>query len=151
GIEPPKEVNGIKQMPMHGVSFAYTFDDAKAKSRHTQQYFEIYGNRAMYKGGWIACARLDRIPWKVDPGTLAKFAPGKWDPDRDKWELYHIDEDFSEANDLAEKHPEKLRELKKLFDEEAEKYKVYPLLGGFAPFFGFPTPASMQTKFTYYP
>ena len=75
GIPPPKEVNGIEQMPMHGVSFAYTFDDARAKGRHTQQYFEIFGNRAMYKDGWIACARLDRIPWKIDPAALAKFGP----------------------------------------------------------------------------
>lgn len=151
GTPAPKEVNGIRQMPMHGVSLAYTFDDANAKSRHTQQYFEIYGNRAMYKDGWIACARLDRIPWKLDPTTIAKFLPGKWDPDQDKWELYNIDEDFSESEDLAAKHPEKLRELKELFWQEAEKYHVTPLLGGFALFFGFPMPAATQTKFTYYP
>ncbi len=152
GIPAPKKVDGIEQMPMHGTSFLYTFDDAKAKSRHTQQYFEIFGNRAMYKDGWIACARLDRIPWRVDPAQLAKFAPGSgWDPDKDKWELYNIDEDFSEANDLAAKHPEKLAELKKLFWEEAEKYHVTPLLGGFALFYGFPLPAAERTKFTYYP
>ncbi len=139
-------------MPMHGTSFLYTFDDANAKSRHTQQYFEIYGNRAMYKDGWIACARLDRIPWRADPAELAKFAPGSgWDPDKDKWELYNIDEDFSQANDLAAKHPEKLAELKKLFWEEAEKYHVTPLLGGLALFYGFPVPAAERTKFTYYP
>ena len=84
----------------------------------------------MYKDGWIACARLDRIPWKIDPATLAKFGPGGgWDPDKDKWELYNIDEDFSQANDLAAKHPEKLAELKKLFWEEAEKYHVTPADG----------------------
>jgi arylsulfatase A-like enzyme len=151
GVAAPKEVNGIEQMPMHGVSFAYSFDDADAKSRHTQQYFEIYGNRAMYKDGWIACARLDRIPWRVDPATLAKFLPGKWKPDDDTWELYHIDDDFSESENLASKNPEKLSELKELFWEEAEKYHVTPLLAGFAPFFGFPTPAGARTKFTYYP
>jgi arylsulfatase len=151
-IPAPKKVDGIAQMPIHGTSFLYTFDDARAKSRHTQQYFEIYGNRAMYKDGWIACARLDRTPWRVDPAQLAKFAPGSgWDPDKDKWELYNIDEDFSQSNDLAAKHPEKLAELQKLFWEEAEKYHVTPLLGGFALFYGFPLPAAERTKFTYYP
>src|SRR5262249_29880872 len=131
GVPAPKTVDGITQMPIHGTSFVYTFDDANAPSRHTQQYFEIFGNRAMYKDGWIACARLDRTPWRADPAELAKFAPGSgWNPEKDKWELYHIDEDFSEANDLAARHPEKLAGLKKLFWEEAEKYHVTPLLGG---------------------
>ena len=152
GIPAPKEVNGIEQMPMHGVSFANTFDDANAKSRHTQQYFEIFGNRAMYKDGWIACARLDRSPWKIDPVALARFGPGGgWDPDQDKWELYNIDEDFSEANDLAAKNPEKLAELKRLFWEEAEKYHVTPLMGGLASFYGFSAPAALRKTFTYYP
>jgi hypothetical protein len=151
GITAPKRVSGIEQMPMHGVSFAYTFDDANAASRHTQQYFEIIGNRAMYKDGWIACARLDRIPWKLDPRTMEQFAPGKWEPDNDQWELYHIDDDFSEATDLAAAHPEKLRELKELFWQEAEKYHVTPLLGGSASFFGFNPPRSEQTRFVFYP
>jgi arylsulfatase len=152
GIPAPKKVDGIAQMPMHGTSFLYTFDDASAKSRHTQQYFEIFGSRAMYKDGWIACSRLDRTPWRVDPAQLAKFAPGRgWDPDKDKWELYNIDEDFSQANDLAAKHPEKLAELKKLFWEEAEKYHVTPLLGGLALFYGFPSPSAERTRFVYYP
>jgi arylsulfatase len=152
GIPEPKDVNGIKQMPMHGVSFADTFDDARARGRHTQQYFEIFGNRAMYKDGWIACSRLDRIPWKIDPAAMAKFGPGgRWDPDRDKWELYKIDEDFSEANDLAATHPEKLAELKKLFWEEAEKYHVTPLMGGLASFYGFEPPAASRKTFTYLP
>ncbi len=152
GIPAPKKVDGIPQMPMHGTSFLYTFDDAKAKSRHTQQYFEIFGNRAMYKDGWLACARLDRTPWRVDPEEMKKYAPGSgWDPDKDKWELYNIDEDFSEADDLAAKYPEKVAELKKLFWEDAEKYHVTPLMGGLALFFGFPPPAAERTKFTYYP
>jgi arylsulfatase len=152
GIPQPKSVDGIEQMPMHGTSFVYTFDDAKAPSRHTQQYFEIFGNRAMYKDGWIACSRLDRSPWRVDPAQLKKFGPGSgWDPEKDKWELYNLDEDFSEANDLAAKHPEKLAELKKLFWEEAEKYHVAPLMGGLAVMFGFAPPAAERTKFTYYP
>ena len=108
GLPAPKQVNGVPQMPMHGVSFAFTFDDAKAPSRHTQQYFEILGNRAMYKDGWLASWRLDRIPWKIDPETLKRFAPGKWNPDQDKCELYNLDEDFSQADNVADKYPEKV-------------------------------------------
>jgi len=152
GITPPDRVDGIPQMAIHGTSFAYTFDDAAAKERHTQQYFEILGNRAMFKDGWIACARLDRIPWKLDPATLKRFAPGSgWDPDKDRWELYHVDEDYSESQDLAAEHPEKLRELKELFWSEAEKYHVTPLLGGMAPFFGLGPAREDRTKFTFYP
>jgi arylsulfatase len=152
GIPAPKEVDGIPQVPFDGTSFVYTFDDAKAPSRHTRQYFEIFGNRAMYKDGWIACSRLPRSPWHVDPKDLARFGPGSgWDPDKDKWELYNLDEDFSEATDLAAKHPEKLAELKKLFWEEAERNRVTPLMGGMAQFFGFPPPAAERTKYTYYP
>ena len=79
----------------------------------------------MYKDGWIASCKLDRIPWELDPKALAKFAPGVWDPEKDVWELYNTVEDFSQANDLAQKYPDKLTELKALFWEEAEKYNVY--------------------------
>jgi arylsulfatase A-like enzyme len=152
GIPQPRSVDGIAQMPMHGTSFVYTFDDAKAPSRHTQQYFEIFGNRAMYKDGWIACSRIDRSPWRLDPNQMKKVGPGSgWDPDKDKWELYNLDEDFSLAEDVAAKHPEKLAELKKLFWEDAEKYHVTPLLGGFAAFYGFLPPTAERTKFTYFP
>jgi len=150
GLPDPKEVNGVAQMPMHGVSFLSTFDDANAPSRHTQQYFEILGNRAMYKDGWLACWRLDRIPWKIDPETLSRFAPGKWDPDKDKCELYNLDEDFSQANDVADKYPDKVRDLTALFWAEAEKYHVLPLLGEMATVWGFPKGLPEQTKFTYY-
>jgi len=150
GLPEPKEVNGVAQMPMHGVSFLSTFDDANAPARHTQQYFEILGNRAMYKDSWIACWRLDRIPWKLDPQTLARFAPGKWDPDKDRCELYNLDEDFSQAEDLAARYPDKVRELTALFWAEAEKYQVLPLLGEIANVWGFPKYSTEQTKFTYY-
>jgi len=150
GLPEPKQVNGVLQMPMHGVSFDFTFDDAKAPSRHTQQYFEILGNRAMYKDGWLACWRLDRIPWKIDPETLSRFAPGKWNPDQDKCELYNLDEDFSQAEDVADKYPDKVRELTALFWSEAEKYQVLPLLGEMATVWGFPKGLPDQTKFTYY-
>ena len=117
GLPEPIMVNGVKQRPMDGVSLAYTFDDPKAKERHTTQYFEMFGNRAIYKDGWIAATRHS-IPWLV-----AKLPPF----DQDRWELYHVDEDFSEANDLAAQNPQKLKELKAVFDQEALKNHVYPL------------------------
>ncbi|MGH7983655.1 MAG: arylsulfatase [Candidatus Udaeobacter sp.] len=150
GLPEPKQVNGVAQMPMHGVSFLFTFDNANAPSRHTQQYFEILGNRAMYKDGWIACWRPDRIPWKLDPPTLARFAPNKWNPGNDKCELYNLDEDFSQADDVADKYPDKVRELTALFWAEAEKYQVTPLFGEIAFLWGFPKYSTNQTKFTYY-
>jgi arylsulfatase len=150
GLPEPKEVNGIAQMPMHGVSFLSTFDNANAPSQHTQQYFEILGNRAMYKDGWIACWRPDRIPWKLDPPTLARFAPDKWNPDNDTCELYNLDQDFSQADDVAEKNPDKVRELTALFWAEAEKYQALPLFGEIAFLWGFPKHSTDQTRFTYY-
>ena len=150
GLPEPKEVNGVAQVPMQGVSFLPTFDDAKAPSRHAQQYFEILGNRAMYKDGWIACWRPDRIPWRFDPPALARFAPGKWNPESDKCELYNLDEDFSQADDVAEKYPDKVRELTALFWAEAERNQVLPLFAEVAFLWGFPKDSTDQTKFTYY-
>ena len=117
-IPAPKTVDGIEQKPMDGVSIASTFGDAKARPVRQRQYFEVFSNRAIYDNGWIAAAQ-HTFPWRQD------YAPGNWD--KDKWELYNLDEDFSEANDLASKNPEKLAELKRIFDEEAKKYHVYPL------------------------
>jgi arylsulfatase len=152
GIAAPGRANGVEQMPIHGTSFAYSFDDARAPERHTRQYFEIFGNRAMYKDGWIACARMDRIPWKLDPGTMGRLGPrGNWDPDQDKWELYHLEEDFTEAHDLAAEHPDMVEELKKLFWADAETYHVTPLLAGFAQFYGLKPAGEARDRFVYYP
>jgi arylsulfatase len=153
GIPAPTEVDGVKQMPMHGVSFAYTFDDSKAKERHTQQYFEVFGNRAIYKDGWWLSCRMPRIPWKADPATMANFAPGKWDPDKDPCELYNLNDDFSQANDLSASNPDKVRELKALFWEDAAKYKVLPLLAGMSSYFGPKySPSQVErTTFAYLP
>ena len=90
GIPEPKVVDGIAQKPMEGTSFLYSFDDANAAERHTVQYFEIVGNRAIYKDGWWAACMLDRIPWDLSPPTMAKFAPGTYDPEQDTWELYYL-------------------------------------------------------------
>ncbi len=118
GIPAPETVDGVAQKPMDGVSFLSTFDDPEAKPVRERQYFEVFSNRAIYDKGWIATAQ-HTFPWRQD------YAPGNWE--NDQWELYNIDEDFSEANDLAAQYPEKLAELKALFDEEAAKNHVYPL------------------------
>ncbi|MFN8766505.1 MAG: arylsulfatase [Pirellulaceae bacterium] len=118
GIPEPKVVNGIPQKPIEGVSMLYSFDDAAAKDRRTTQYFEMATNRAIYHDGWVACSRFG-LPW-VTGGRGAEF-------EQAPWELYHVDEDFSQAMDLAKQHPEKLEQLKKLFVEEAKKYDVFPL------------------------
>ena len=135
---------------MEGTSFLYTFDDANAPERHTVQYFEIVGNRAIYKDGWWAACKLDRIPWDVSPPTIARFAPGAYDPEQDTWELYYLPDDFIQANDLAAENPEKLAELKELFWEEAEKHNVLPLLAAFSVFFGILPPMPTITTQTFY-
>jgi arylsulfatase len=117
-IAEPVEVNGIKQKPIEGVSMLYTFDDAKAKGRRTTQYFEMFCNRAIYHDGWVACSHLG-VPWET-AGRTGDFRKAPW-------ELYNIEEDFSQADDLAGKMPDKLKELQAKFDEEAKKYDVYPL------------------------
>ena len=121
GIRPPAEVNGITQKPIEGVSFVYTFDDAQAKGRHRTQYFEMLGSRAIYHDGWVAAAFHGRIPWKG-----FSFGTGL-DVDDEPWQLYNIDDDFSEASDLATGYPKKLHELQSLFWIEAAKYQVLPI------------------------
>ncbi|MBA4064257.1 MAG: arylsulfatase [Isosphaera sp.] len=118
GLPEPKSVNGVAQRPIEGVSMVYTFGDAKAKDRHTTQYFEIFCNRAIYHDGWVA-ATVHKAPWEARP-RVDSF-------DKDTWELYDVNEDFSQANNVAGKHPEKLRELQARFTTEAVKYHVYPL------------------------
>ncbi|MCE5231248.1 arylsulfatase [bacterium] len=117
GLPEPKVVNGVPQTPIEGVSMAYSFDDAKAKDRHLTQYFEIFGNRAIYHDGWLA-GTVHKAPWEAQPrATLEK----------DVWELYDTRADFSLANDLAAKNPGKLKEMQDLFMEEAVKNYVFPI------------------------
>jgi arylsulfatase len=150
GLPQATRIDGIEQEPMHGTSFLYSLDDAGAAERHTQQYFEILGNRGMYKDGWWLAWMMPRIPWQIDPETLRRFAPGVWDPASDPVELYYLPDDFTQARNVADQHPEKVEELKKLFWEEADKYKVLPLLGGLTGFFGMVPPLPSQSQFTYY-
>jgi arylsulfatase len=119
GIKVPEEYHGVKQQPMEGTSMLYAFNNKKAKNRKKRQYFEMFGNRAIWVDGWKAVSlHANRMPWEVN--VVLPF-------DKDKWELYHVEKDFSESTDLAKTHPEKLEQLKKIFDEEAWKYNVYPL------------------------
>lgn len=117
-IPAPASVNGVVQKPIEGVSMIYTFDEPKAAGRHETQYFELLANRSIYHDGWIAAARSGLLPW-------AYLLKG--DFEREPWELYHLDVDYSEANNLADQFPDKLKALEKLFDEEARKNQVYPL------------------------
>ncbi|MCK4839016.1 MAG: hypothetical protein KAS94_09425 [Desulfobulbaceae bacterium] len=110
-------INGVEQRPMDGVSMLYAADNPKAEDRHTTQYFEMFGNRAIYHEGWLARV-IHRVPWR--PKVLNTLQ-------EDKWELYNTKEDFSLFDDLSEENPEKLAELKELFDKEAVKNNVYPL------------------------
>jgi len=125
GIAPPKVVDGFVQEPIDGVSLAYTFNDPKAPTRKKLQYFDNNGSRAIYQDGWIAAAFGPLVPWL--PGAPGL---GTWDSAKDRWELYQISKDFSEANDLASQDPERLADLQKVFDEQARANKVYPLGAG---------------------
>lgn len=150
GIPAPDSVDGIAQQPIDGTSFLYTFDEPSAAEQHTVQYFEMFGSRAIYKDGWWACSRLDKAPWDFSPTTLARFAPGVWDPEADSvWELYHLDSDFSQARDVAAEHPEKLAELQELFWQEAERNGALPLLGGLSVMFGNLPPLPTVTRHTF--
>ncbi|OKH71390.1 arylsulfatase [Mycobacterium sp. SWH-M5] len=126
GIEPPRVVNGEPQMALAGASFARTLVDRNALGGKKTQYFEIMGSRAIYHDGWMACPRGPRLPWV--PGQPEGIAT--WSPDNDIWELYHLDEDWSQANDLAEQMPEKLARMQELFIVEAARNAVLPVGGG---------------------
>ena len=117
GIPFPDVVDGVKQVPLDGTSLAYTFEHPDAPSRHKLQMFEHYGNRAVYSDGWVAAARHS-LPW---------FTPRSDDFEHDRWELYHVAVDFSEAHDLAAQDPARLASLKQLFDREAKANDIYPL------------------------
>ena len=146
GIPAPADVDGIAQQPLHGTSFAQSLTAPDAPERHTQQYFESVGNRAMYKDGWWLAMRTARIPWVLTPQAIAPYAPGVWDPDAAPTELYYLPDDFSQAHDLAREQPDKVAELKELFWEEAERYQVLPLLATLSSFFGQLPPMPTTTK-----
>jgi len=147
GIQPPKSFQGIDQRPIEGVSLVYAFADAKAEERHKQQYFEMFINRGMYSDGWWAASRVS-VPWE---GTAPEI-----NPDTARWELYHLEKDFSQAVDLAASEPQRLRNLQDLWWAEASRYNVLPMDGRkivrlSAELQGRPTPTAGRSSFVYYP
>jgi len=123
GIPEPETVDGVSQKPIEGIGMAYTFADAGAVGRRTTQYFEMFGNRAIYHDGWVAGCLHGKVPW-VTAGSVGF--------DSDRWELYNIEADFSQANDLAASEPGRLRELQERFAAEAARFNVLPLDDRFA-------------------
>jgi len=150
GVPAPTSINGVEQKPIEGTSLVYTFDDAKAPSKHTTQYFEMFGNQGIYHDGWVACTTPGVAPW-----DSAAEAEGRLPSVLDyKWELYQVSEDFSEANNLAAKEPAKLKEMQDLFWSEAEKYNVLPVNNSRIDRFDVnlrPSLTRGRDEFTYYP
>jgi arylsulfatase len=146
GVEAPSELNGVPQKPIEGVSMVYTFDNANAPSTRRTQYFEILGYRAVYNDGWVAATTPGVVPWVV-----AGHLP---DVDSYPWELYNVAEDFSQAVNVADREPAKLRELQDLFWIEAAKYNVLPLDNSKVARFDVrlrPSLTRGRSVFTYYP
>jgi len=147
GIPAPDMIDGIKQKPIEGVSMAYTWDkaNANAPSRHMTQYFEMLGNRAIYHDGWVAATTPATLPWELSSAPPPDVITGY------KWELYNVQEDPTEFNDLADKMPAKLKEMQDLFYSEAKKYDVLPLDNSSLARWNTPRPSltAGQTVFTY--
>ncbi len=147
GIRAPESVDGIPQAPIEGTSFAYTFDaaNANAPSRRKTQYFEMFGDHALYHEGWIASTKVTRAPWET-------FGAANPDPVNNvTWELYDLTKDWTQCEDVAAKYPEKLEEMKKLFLEEARKYQVFPMDASVAARIVAPRPniTAGRTEFVY--
>jgi arylsulfatase A-like enzyme len=138
GIPEPVEVDGVKQQRVDGVSMMSTFASADAPATRTSQYFEMLGNRAMYSDGWIAGARSGILPWIYSDAPESMM--------RQPWELYDLDKDYSEADNLAAQYPDKVKQLQALFDVEAKRNQVYPL----DPRMGGRQQRPTGTHFTYY-
>lgn len=135
GIEAPQVYNGVEQMPIEGTSFAYSLDAPGTSTHKDAQYYEMLGHRAIWRHGWKAVS----------------FHPAGASFDDDIWELYHLDEDFSECSDLADEHPERVKELVNLWWKEAEKYNVLPLADMLGIGFGRPGNVRSRRSFTFYP
>ncbi len=147
GIPAPETINGIKQKPIEGVSMVYTWDkaNADAPTRHKTQYFEMLGNRAIYHDGWLAATTPVTFPWELSTKEPPDVITGY------KWELYNVNEDPTQFNDVAKSKPEKLKEMQELFYAEAKKYNVLPLDNSTLARFLTPRPSSTagRTVFEY--
>jgi arylsulfatase A-like enzyme len=121
GLKAPEQIRGIQQQPIEGISLAYSLDDAKAPTRHSLQYYYMFGSRSIYKDGWKA-----ELPYPSSfiTGNLASKQPF----DENAWELYNLNEDYTERIDLAKKYPEKLTALKAEFEEQAKAHHLYPYI-----------------------
>jgi arylsulfatase len=145
GIRAPDTINGIKQRPIEGVSMVYTWDkaNATAASKHTTQYFEMLGNRAIYQDGWLAATTPVTIPWELGTKPPPDVIEGY------KWELYNLKEDVTEANNLAATMPDKLKKMQDVFYSEAKKYNVLPLDNSTLARFLTPRPSSTAGRKTF--
>jgi arylsulfatase A-like enzyme len=149
GIQQPEVVDGIKQRPIEGVSMVYTFDPAAAgpnePTKHKTQYFEMFGNRGIYHDGWYANTQPINPPWNL-VGTPPQDVVNSY-----KWELFDLTKDWTQNDDIAAAHPEKLKEMQNLFMEEARKYNVLPLDNSLAMRMVTPRPSvtAGRTEFTY--
>jgi len=147
GISQPDTINGIKQIPIEGVSIAYTWENANAAAptRHTTQYFEMLGNRAIYHDGWVAATTPVTLPWELSTRTPPDVITGY------NWELYNVEEDPTQSNDLAVKMPDKVKQMQDLFYAEARKYNVLPLDNTTLARWNTPRPSltAGRTVFTY--
>jgi hypothetical protein len=147
GIQQPDMIDGIKQIPIEGVSMMYTWDkaNANAPTRHTTQYFEMLGNRAIYHDGWVAATTPVTLPWELSTKTPPDVITGY------NWELYNVQEDPTQFNDLAARMPDKVKEMQDLFYAEAKKYNVLPLDNTTLARWNTPRPSltAGRTVFTY--
>jgi len=147
GISAPESVDGIKQAPIEGTSFAYTFDSKNAKepSKHKTQYFEMFGQWALYHEGWMLSTKVNRAPWEA-------FGPANPDPlNNQVLQLYNLDKDFSQSQDIADKNPDKVKQMKKMFIDEAKKNQVFPMNSALAAMLVAPRPniTAGRSEFVY--
>jgi arylsulfatase A-like enzyme len=147
GIPAPDSVDGIKQAPVEGTSFAYTFDEknAKAPSKHKTQYFEMFGQWALYNDGWLLSTKVNRAPWEA-------FGPANPDPlNNQVLQLYDLNKDFSQSQDIAAQNPDKVKQMKQIFIDQAKKYQVFPMDASVAARIVAPRPniTAGRTEFVY--
>jgi len=146
-ITAPEVVNGVEQQPLDGTSMVYSFSQPEASTTKKLQYFELMGSRGIYYDGWFAGTIGPRLPWSTNVSGLLN-----WEPEKDVWELYNLNDDYSQAKDLAQENPARLAKLKELFDQEATANLVYPIGGSYYTVFFNPSemPSSSLTEWSFY-